>query len=84
MSEHFFTIQFEKGYWLNPSDETATEDLEVLRRLGGLSGGPVFSLGKLHFELVGIVQESLDTYDLTRVCRSSLIGTDGCITKNSV
>jgi hypothetical protein len=79
VNEDYFVIQFERGYWVETSDYTATENWKDLHELGGLSGGPVFIHRSLHFELVGIIQEFSKSFDLTRVRKSKFIGEDGCI-----
>jgi hypothetical protein len=60
----YFYCQFEREQWIDmfgrgiPTPGTP---------LGGLSGAPVFSVGKLHYPFIGIIIEFQPTYELLRV-----------------
>ena len=79
VSEYKFMIQFEREYWVRKFGD-ALED--SLRKLGGLSGSPVFterkSAGGIHyFELVGVVCEFSESFDLMYAGNLNCIKNDG-------
>src|SRR5690606_32705876 len=62
--EDYFVCQFERDQWLSFFDGAipppGTE-------IGGMSGGPVLLVGRLHFPLVGVVIEFHVDYELLYV-----------------
>ena len=73
----YFVVQFGRERWVASDwDPSAGPDLHDL---GGMSGGPVFVERPLHFELVGIIKEFSQDYDLLYATRADLIRPDGSI-----
>lgn len=75
-SERQFATHFERDRWTqaygNPSHFTLAD-------LGGMSGGPVFVLRDLHWDLVGIVKEYHEAYDLMFFASLASVRADGTI-----
>jgi hypothetical protein len=72
--DSYFVSQFEREYWVS---SFAHRDASDLQRLGGLSGGPAFALRGLHYDLVGIVYEFSEDYELLYFRHAGVIGADG-------
>jgi hypothetical protein len=71
-----FACQFERDRWLWSSSKHSLEDV---RDLGGLSGGPVFAIRGLHYDLVGIISEFSEAFDILFLKPAHLIAADGII-----
>ena len=54
--DQYFICQFERKFWVESFNYHDHHGLE-LKKLGGLSGGPVFIHRGLHWDLVGIIYE---------------------------
>ncbi len=74
--EEYFVCQFEREYWVESFNIGGHEGME-LDDIGGLSGGPVFILRGLRFELVGVIYEFSSEFDLMYVRPTQLIREDG-------
>ncbi len=75
-SERRFCCNFEREHWIwvfHPGK------LPELRMLGGLSGGPVFAERHLRRELVGIVSEFNENWDIMLMNHTHWIRPDGSI-----
>ena len=77
--EDIIVCQFEREYWVHSFNLRSGEELH---EIGGLSGAPVFVLRGLHFELVGIIYEFSEAFDLMYVRPSKFIRMDGTIIKD--
>ena len=55
------------------------DELPDLKTLGGLSGGPVFAERPLRRELVGIISDFKETYDIMFLQHAHWIQKDGSI-----
>lgn len=75
-SERQFATHFERERWEqafgNPIHLTLSE-------FGGMSGGPAFILRDLHWELVGIVKEYHEAYDVVFFSSIASVRVDGSI-----
>jgi len=58
--EDRFACLFERQRWVS----SFRHELQDLEELGGMSGGPVFRLGYLQWELVGFIYEFSPQYDI--------------------
>jgi hypothetical protein len=75
VGEDRFACRFERQRWIS-SFQHEFQDIE---ELGGMSGGPVFRLGCLHWELVGFIYEFSPQYDIMFLRPAHLIQADGSI-----
>jgi hypothetical protein len=76
VSEDHFVCQFEREFWVASLNLHGLEGLE-LRKLGGLSGSPVFIHRSIYWELVGVVYEFSESFDLMYARPTSLLRKDG-------
>ena len=60
VSEGRIACVFERGNWVQSSGTRGVD----LKELGGMSGGPVFILRRLHWELAGIITDFSESFDL--------------------
>jgi hypothetical protein len=74
----YFVCQFEREFWVESFNYHGHDGMN-LSILGGLSGGPVFILRSLHWELVGIIYEFSSEFDLMYVRPTHFIRSDGTI-----
>ena len=64
VGDNYWICQFEREQWISsfggeiPPPDTA---------LGGMSGGPVFLVGQIHYPLVGIITEFHSAFELLRI-----------------
>jgi hypothetical protein len=70
--------ELDRALWRTLSGRRLDETLG-LRNLSGVSGGPVMRLGPLRFELVAIVKELGEHYDILRAVQMSRLNEDGTI-----
>jgi len=76
-----FIIPFDREYWTS-SDFDPTNPIIFEKELGGLSGGPVFTMhrpGIQTLQLVGVVQRYGETLDVLRCARADVIQADGSL-----
>jgi hypothetical protein len=82
VTERFFTIPFERDYWISHDFDPANP---VLREttFGGISGSPVFWIRRNpppeRLELIGVVRTYGETYDVLYCTRADLIDENGDI-----
>lgn len=77
--EDTIVCQFEREYWVYSFNLRPDEELHDI---GGLSGAPVFIWRDLYFELIGIIYQFSEAYDLMYVRPSKFIRVDGTIIKD--
>lgn len=77
--EDTIVCQFEREYWVYSFNLRPGEELHDI---GGLSGAPVFIWRDLYFELIGIIYQFSEAYDLMYVRPSKFIRVDGTIIKD--
>jgi hypothetical protein len=75
-SERQFGCRFEREHWIWMSRDAGLTDPTMLN---GLSGGPVFAERHLHRELVGIVKNFKECYDIMLMSHTNWIQEDGLI-----
>lgn len=78
MRERHFICQFEREFWVESFNLGGRDGLD-LRNLGGLSGSPVFVHRSVFWELVGIVYEFSESFDLMYARPVRFIREDGTI-----
>jgi len=78
VSEHYFVCQFEREFWIESINLHGRDGLE-LHKIGGLSGCPVFIHRSIYWELVGIVYEFSEDFDLMYARPTILVREDGTI-----
>jgi len=78
--DQYFICQFEREFWVESFNYHDHHGLD-LKKLGGLSGGPVFILRSIYWELVGIIYEFSEKFDLMYVRPTNLIRENGTIIK---
>jgi len=66
VQKDYFVCQFEREYWIETLNKHGHNGMD-LHNLGGLSGGPVFILRELFWELIGIIYEFSSAFDLMYV-----------------
>lgn len=76
--DQYFICQFKRKYWVESFNYNYREGLD-LKKLGGLSGGPVFIHRDVHWDLVGIISEFSEELDLMYIKSVNLISDDGKI-----
>jgi hypothetical protein len=64
-SDRHFCCRFEREDWIATHGEIPPPGTQF----GGLSGGPVFLVGRLHFPMVGIITDFHDAFDSLDVLR---------------
>ncbi|MGA2315425.1 MAG: hypothetical protein ABSG71_03495 [Thermodesulfobacteriota bacterium] len=77
--EDTIVCQFEREYWVYSFNLHPGEELHDIR---GLSGAPVFIWRDLNFELIGIICQFSEAYDLMYVPPSKFIRVNGTIIKD--
>lgn len=82
VSEERFVCQLEREWWVKSSPNAHGRDGKDLHEFGGLSGGPVFIHRGLYCELVGIISEFSEEYDLMYIRPIRFINDDGSICKD--
>lgn len=75
-NERQFATHFQRDRW---DQAYGTPEHRTLAELGGMSGGPVFILRDLHWDLVGIVKEYHEAYDLMFFASLACVRPDGTI-----
>ena len=75
-NERQFATHFQRDRWEQAYGAT---EHRTLAELGGMSGGPVFILRDLHWDLVGIVKEYHEAYDLMFFASLACVRSDGTI-----
>lgn len=75
-NERHFATHFQRDRW---EQAYGTTEHHTLAELGGMSGGPVFVLRDLHWDLVGIVKEYHEAYDLMFFASLACVRPDGTI-----
>lgn len=78
VSEKHFICQFEREFWVESFNLHDHDGLD-LHQLGGLSGGPVFIHRGLYWELIGIIYEFSEGFDLMYIRPADLLNYDGTI-----
>jgi len=78
VSDEKYICQLEREYWVQNYGKF---DSKMLGFFGGLSGGPVFIQRNINFELVGIVYECSETFDLIYIRPLKYILKNGTIQK---
>jgi len=78
VQENYFVCQFERDYWVETMNAHGHNGMD-LHNLGGLSGGPVFILRELFWEIVGIIYEFSSAFDLMYVRMLQVINEEGMI-----
>lgn len=78
VGDNYFVCQFEREYWVE-SMKSMGYRATNLHDIGGLSGGPVFILRELYFELIGIIYQFSIDYELMYVRSTRIIQNDGTI-----
>jgi hypothetical protein len=73
--ENRFACQFDRQRWISSFRDKCPNQEE----LGGMSGGPVFRLGHLHWELVGFIYEFSPQFDIMLLRPAHIIQADGSI-----
>ena len=81
VSGEHFVCQFERDYWVESFNMHGNDGMD-LHELGGLSGGPVFIHRGLYPELVGIVYQFSEEFDLMYIRPTRFINIDGSISKD--
>lgn len=77
-NERHFATLFQRDNW---EKAYGTTKHLTLAELGGMSGGPVFILRDFYWDLVGIVKEYHEAYDLMFFATLACVGPDGIIEK---
>lgn len=78
--DQYLICQFEREYWVESFNYYGYKGRD-LGDLGGLSGGPVFIYRELYWELIGIIYEFSQEFDLMYIRPMSLINKNGKILK---
>jgi hypothetical protein len=76
VSQDYFVCQFEREFWVASFNLLGRNGLE-LHKIGGLSGSPVFIHRNIYWELVGVVYEFSESFDLMYARPTSLLREDG-------
>ena len=75
-SERQFATHFERKQWERAYGDPILMNLAVL---GGMSGGPAFVLREMHWDLVGIVKEYHEAFDIVFFASLASVRADGTI-----